>query len=140
MEVQIVKHRAMEVLSEDSFEEAMKEVLAGENLAAEALKLGAPALERLLVVAEKGSSGQCKRIARFIGACWNGSRHFDLYDLRAVDRKFSDDMLLVLDLLRWGQIAIERTIANGDKRIEAMLTAWGMCGEDQSGQAILIES
>ena len=99
---------------------------------------GAYALERLLHLAETRRSGQIERIASFLGGVWNGKRHFDLYDLRALDIEISDDVLAVLDALRWAKVAIGDLVPNGDRRIEAVLTAWGMYGPDQTGQFICV--
>jgi hypothetical protein len=99
---------------------------------------GAQSLERLLHVAETRQSGQIERIASFLGGVWNGKRHFDLYDLRALDVEISDDMLAVLDALRWAKVGIGDMVPNGDRRIEAVLTAWGMYGADQAGQFICV--
>lgn len=102
-----------------------------------ATRKGAVAFNRLLEMAEQRDSGQIHRIALFIGGCWNGRRHFDLFDLRGLDEAIGDDMLAVLDALRWGYADIGRMIEGGDARIEAMLARWGMYGGEQTGQAIV---
>ena len=99
---------------------------------------GAQALERLLRLAETRQSGQIERVASFLGGVWNGKRHFDLYDLRALDVEISDDMLAVLDALRWAKVAIGDMLPNGDRRIGAVLTRWGMFGPDQTGQFVCV--
>ena len=99
---------------------------------------GAHALERLLRLAETRQSGQIERIASFLGGIWNGKRHFDLYDLRTLDVEISDDMLAVLDALRWARVGLGDLVPNGDRRIEAVLTRWGMYGPDQTGQFICV--
>lgn len=99
---------------------------------------GAQALESLLRLAETRQSGQIERIASFLGGVWNGKRHFDLYDLRALDIEISDDMLVVLDALRWGKLGIGDMARDGDCRIEAILMAWGMYGPGQTGQFICV--
>lgn len=99
---------------------------------------GSHALERLIQLAETRQSGQIERIARFIGGVWNGKRHFDLYDLRALDIEISDDMLAVLDALRWAKVSIGDLVPDGDRRIQAVLTAWGMYGPNQTGQFICV--
>jgi hypothetical protein len=103
---------------------------------ADATEKGAVAFGRLLALAETRDSGQIEKVAAFIGACWNGKRHFDLFDLRAVDAVIGDDMLAVLEALRWGQRAIENMVPEGNRRIVDMLTAWGMYGRGQAGQFI----
>lgn len=106
--------------------------------AAEALRIGTPALERLIVLCEQSQSGQTHKIATFLGACWNGRRHFNLYDLRAVSRAFSDDMLLVLDVLRWGSVAFECVVPDGNARIIGILEKWHMYDKDENGQTIVL--
>jgi hypothetical protein len=101
-------------MGQQALNEAIAKLVEDKKRAKEALKKGAPALERLLVACEQGSSGQPRKIAQFLGSCWNGHRHFDLFELRAVDTVFSDDMLLVLDVLRWGEVAIEKIVPSGE--------------------------
>lgn len=102
-----------------------------------ATEKGAAALDRLLSLAETRDSGQIPRIASFIGACWNGRRHFDLFDLRMVDLKISDDMIAVIDALRWKRKDINHMFPDANIRIVNVLERWGMYGEDQTGQAIV---
>ena len=101
-----------------------------------ATEKGAAALDRLLSLAETRDSGQIPRIASFIGACWNGRRHFDLFDLRMVDLKISDDMIAVIDALRWKRKDINHMFPDANIRIVNVLERWGMYGEDQTGQAM----
>jgi hypothetical protein len=58
--------------------------------------------------------------------------------LRALDVEISDDMLAVLDALRWAKLSVGEMVPNGDSRIEAVLTAWAMFGPAQSGQFICV--
>jgi hypothetical protein len=106
--------------------------------ATEATTKGVTALGRLLTLAETRQSGQIEHIASFLGAVWNGKRHFDLYELRALDVAISDDMLAVLDALRWAKLSVGDMVPSGDLRIEAVLTAWGMFGPEQTGQFICV--
>jgi len=110
--------------------------VAFDQRAAVATRAGGQALERLLRLAETRTSGQIERVAKFLGATWNGSRHFDLYDLRAMDVEISDDMLAVLDALRWGKLSVEELAPDAGARIEAILQGWGMWGPGQTGQYI----
>lgn len=130
-------------MSEDNNDDLAFQQLAGrqaewDRRARAATAAGAQALARLLVLAETRDSGQIGRIASFLGACWNGARHFDLYDLRAMDVELSDDMLAVLDALRWGRTSIDDLVPRGGARIQAVLEAWGMYGPDQVGQAVVV--
>lgn len=122
-------------MSRDSLEDRLADYAAR---ATAATAKGVPALERLLVLAETRDSGQIQRIASFLGAVWNGKRHFDFYDLRALDADISDDMLAVLDALRWGKLAVGDMVPHGDRRIEAVLTSWGMYGPEQTGQFVCV--
>ena len=108
-----------------------------EKRATAATAAGRDALRRLLTLAESHQSGQIQRVAKFLGACWNGRRHFDFYDLRTLDVEISDDMLTVLDALRWAQVGIGELVPGADGRIEKALRAWGMYGEGQTGQAVV---
>jgi hypothetical protein len=107
-----------------------------EARASAATQRGAQALARLLDLAETRRSGQIERVALFLGAAWNGRRHFDLYDLRTLDVSIGDDMLAVLDALRWGRVGIPELVPQGDSRIQKVLDSWGMFGPGQTGQAI----
>ena len=87
----------------------------------------AQALERLLCLAETRSSGQIKRVARFIASTYNGQAFpLDPFDLRGVDVAISDDMLVCLDALRWGRADLYKLVPEGEKRILAMCDAWGL--------------
>jgi hypothetical protein len=98
----------------------------------------ADALARLLQLAEERRSGQIERVALFLGSVLNGKRHFDLYDLRTVDVAISDDMLAVIDGLRWGRVGISNMVVDADVRIDNILRSWGMYGDGQTGQFICV--
>jgi len=67
--------------------------------------------------AETRDSGQVRRVALFIAATYNGEAFpFDLFELRAVDEAISDDMLLCIDELRWGQSDLRSRVPDGDRR------------------------
>lgn len=118
-------------------EKWMREMKEAEARAEKATEKGTAALDRLLSLAETRDSGQIPRIASFIGACWNGHRHFDLFDLRMLDLEISDDMLAVIDALRWRRKDIDNMFPDASIRIVRVLERWGMYGEDQTGQAIV---
>jgi hypothetical protein len=95
------------------------------------------ALTRLLEFAETRRSDQSQVIAQFFGALWirdGEPRAFDFYNLRLLDVQISDDMLAIIDFVRWGRCSIGDLIIDGHIRIETMLEAWGMFGESQNGQ------
>lgn len=93
----------------------------------EATAKGGHAYQRLLQLAETRDSGQVHRIALFIAATYNGEAFpFDLFELRAVDEEISDDMLLCIDALRWGQADLYRLVPDGDRRVKAVIDKWGL--------------
>lgn len=93
----------------------------------EATAKGGHAFERLLRLAETRDSGQVRRIALFIAATYNGQAFpLDLFELRCVDIAISDDMLLCLDALRWGQTDLFNLVPAGEPRVRAVIDAWGL--------------
>ena len=83
----------------------------------EATAKGGHAFQRRLQLAETRDSGQVRRGALFIAATYNGEAFpFDLFELRAVDEAISDDMLLCIDALRWGQSDLHSLVPDGDRR------------------------
>lgn len=67
------------------------------------------------------------RRALFIAATYNGEAFpFDLFELRAVDEAISDDMLLCIDALRWGQSDLHSLVPDGDRRVRAVIEKWGL--------------
>ena len=93
----------------------------------EATAKGGQAFQRLLQLAETRDSGQVRRVALFIAATYNGEAFpFDLFELRAVDEAISDDMLLCIDALRWGQSDLHSLVPDGDRRVRAVIDRWGL--------------
>ena len=93
----------------------------------EAIAKGDHALQRLLQLAETRDSGQVRRVALFIAATYNGEGFpFDLFELRAVNEAVSDDMLLCIDALHWGQSDLHGLVPDGDRR-----RIWGGKGGDR---------
>ena len=93
----------------------------------EATAKGGRAFQRLLQLAETRNSGQVRRVALFIAATYNGEAFpFDLFELRAVDDAVSDDMLLCIDALRWGQSDAHSLVPDGDRRVRAVIEKWGL--------------
>ena len=87
----------------------------------------AQAYARLLALAEERDSGQIRRIAQFVASTYNGGAFpFDLFDLRAVDVAIGDDMLACLDALRWGKADLYKLVPDGERRVQAVITAWGL--------------
>ncbi len=88
---------------------------------------GAQAYARLLRLAEERDSGQIARVVRFLAATYNGQAFpLDLFELRAVDVAISDDMLQCLDALRWGRADLHTLVPDGDRRLQAVITRWGL--------------
>ena len=93
----------------------------------EATSKGAQAFLRLLSLAEQHDSGQARRVARFLAGTYNSEAFpWDCYDLRAVDEAISDDMLLCLDALRWGQADLHTLVPDGDRRLRELIAAWDL--------------
>ena len=87
----------------------------------------APALVRLLELAQTRDSGQAGRVARFLAGICNGQAFpFDLFELRALDVDIGDDMLLCLDALRWATSDLDKLVPNGDERFKAVIALWGL--------------
>ena len=92
----------------------------------------AQAFARLLDIAA-GDTGQAGRVAQFLAAMFNGSAYrFDLFEMRMLDVQISDDVLLCLDALRWGKTDLHRLVPNGDVRVQAVISAWGLKPETWS--------
>lgn len=99
--------------------------------------VGIEALDRLLTLAETRESGQIRRVALFIGACFNGNRHFDFYDFRSLDEQIGNDMMDVLNAHRLCNMGVDSMTLGGTSRIDKMLRKWGMSGDGQQGQLVV---
>ena len=87
----------------------------------------AHAYARLLNLAEMHDTGQVRCVARFLASAYNGEAFpFDLFELRAVDVDISDDMIACIDAVRWGKAALHTLVPDGERRIEAVIHAWGL--------------
>jgi hypothetical protein len=92
-----------------------------------ALAAGIPAFKRLLLLAESSDTGQARRVASFLATCYNSTAFpWDPFDLRAVDISISNDMLVCLDALRWGQADLHTLVSDGDGRLQRLIKVWGM--------------
>lgn len=88
---------------------------------------GGQAFLRLLDLAETHDSGQIHRIAAFIASTYDGEAFpFDLFELRTVDEAISNDMLLCIDAVRWGQADLYSLVPDGDRRVRAVIDKWGL--------------
>ena len=125
-----------EMKARQAMKERQEMLTKHELIQAERLDAGRQALDRLLTIAKTRRSGQIERIALFIGACWNGRRHFDFFDFRALDWEIQEDMFAVLLAHATGYEDIENMLPDARARIIEVLDSWGMYGPDQTGQVI----
>jgi hypothetical protein len=87
----------------------------------------AQAYARLIELAEKHDSGQIRHVAQFLASSYNGEAFpFDLFILRALDVAISDDMIVCIDALRWGKADLYKLVPDGERRIQAVIDAWGL--------------
>lgn len=116
-----------------SFNELDRQQREWDARAGAAQAAGAQAYDRLLTLAEGRASGQIHRIARFLASTYNGEVFpFDCFELRAVDVDISDDMLVCLDALRWAKADLYKLVPDGERRVLAVLEAWGIAWPDLS--------
>lgn len=125
-----------EMKAEQAMKERQERYVKRELIKAERLEVGRRALDRLLMLAKTQRSGQIERIALFIGACWNGRRHFDFFDFRSLDWEIQEDMFAVLLAHATGYQDIEHMLPDANERIIEVLELWGMYGPDQTSQVI----
>ena len=93
----------------------------------EATAKGGHAFQRLLQLAETRDSGQVRRVALFIAATYTRpALPFAPFALRAGGEAISDDMLLCIDALRWGQSDLHSLVPDGDRRVRAVIEQWGL--------------
>ena len=110
-----------------SFEEIERQGRAWAERASKAQASAAQAYDRLLRLAESRNSGQDRTVARFVASTFDGQTFpMDPFDLRTVDVAIGDDMLLCLDALRWGKADLHKLIPDGEARILAMCSNWGL--------------
>jgi len=94
----------------------------------------AQAFARLLTIAERGETGQERRVARFVASCFNGHRcPYDLFDLRTFDVDISDDMLVCLDALRWAKADLHTLVPDGAARTGALFVRHGIAAHSTQG-------
>lgn len=89
---------------------------------------GRAAFERLLNMTESCSSGQIEIIAKFLWSTWHRSveSRFDIFELRSLDTEISDDMIAVMDAIRWKEIPMSSFAENLRSRMSAMAEGWGI--------------
>jgi hypothetical protein len=65
----------------------------------------------------------------FLAATYNGEEDaFNLFDLRALDVQISDDILICIDALRWGEKDLGDLVPDGFARVQAVIQQWGIQG------------
>ena len=81
------------------------------------------AFERLLYLSETRDSGQIRRVAQFLAAAW-GTKNFELHALRSLDAEIGNDMLAVMDGIRYGRVAVCDMAEDASERVPAVLKIW----------------
>lgn len=120
----------------DEFERAMIEIVAGERPRMDALdrdvgaiKARADAALRVIEAAidDNPTSGQARRLVRFIAGLYNGSDYpFDLTDLRALDTNLANACLDYLNYDRLGISEVHKHLAGGDRALHRWLEECGI--------------
>ncbi len=78
---------------------------------------GGPAFQQQLRLAETRDSDQVRHVPLLTASTYSGEAFpFDLFEVSAVDEVISDDMLLCIDALRWGQTDLHSLVSDGDRR------------------------
>jgi hypothetical protein len=111
----------------NNIDESDSFMLACERRSEQSIQRARVAFQELLHLAETRDSGQIRRIAEFIAATYNGDIYcFDLFELRCLDVKISDHILVCLDCLRWGGSDLYRLAPDGDARVRAVIARWDL--------------
>ncbi|MCX7206075.1 MAG: hypothetical protein NT086_08870 [Proteobacteria bacterium] len=85
---------------------------------------GVPALKRLFAIAQ-GNSGQCKSVARFLLALYNGYRFpLDLRELRGIDAPIFPDCIAVLKMDSSPKREVHCYFENGSAIFEQLAADW----------------
>lgn len=120
----------------DEFEKQLAREREWEARAQQVQAKAAQAYLRLVELAERSDTGQARRVARFLASTYNGEAYpFDLFDLRMLDVALSDDALVCIDALRWGRADLYKLLPDGERRIAAVITSWGLNKNQDSDEA-----
>ncbi len=120
----------------DEFEKQLAREREWEARAQQVQAKAAQAYLRLVELAERSDTGQARRVARFLASTYNGERYpLDLFELRALDIELSDDALTCIDALRWGRADLYKLLPDGERRIAAVITSWGLAKSQDSDEA-----
>ncbi len=119
----------------DKFEKQLAKQREWEARAQQVQSKAAQAYLRLVELAERSDTGQARRVARFLASTYNGEAYpFDLFDLRVLDVTLSDDALVCIDALRWGRADLYKLLPNGERRIAAVISNWGLDKSEDSAE------
>jgi hypothetical protein len=89
---------------------------------------GIASLRELVKVAQR-DSGQCRYIARFLAACYNGPRFpFDLTDLRAIDDHLFEHCMAVLRMEHHLEKEVHQYFVDGSALWESIIREWDLDG------------
>lgn len=83
------------------------------------------AFERLLTLAETRDGGQISRVVQFLAWVWGAHPGFKLDNLKSLDRSIGDDMLMVLNAIRWSRVSVHDMAMNDADRVSKALQDWG---------------
>lgn len=86
----------------------------------EAGERGLAAFERLLRLAEEGPAGGGRQAGDFVAAVWD-DQPLRPSALRAAGAELGEDMLAVLDALRYGRITLSEHVRGGPRRVMRLL-------------------
>ena len=95
-------------------------LMAEELRSYEATERALAAFDRLLRVAEESQACSARQVGDFIAAVWE-DQPLRPSALRAVGGDLGDDMLAVLDGLRYGRIALAQHVTGGPGRVMRLL-------------------
>lgn len=90
-----------------------------------ATRNGIQAFERLMHLAETRRSGQIQSIAQFLAGVWGADPGLKLESLKGVDKSIGDDMVAVLNAIRWNQMPVLNLGIDSRNRVPAALRSWG---------------
>lgn len=79
--------------------------------------IGFEAFERLLTFAETGVCDQVQQVAQFLAWAWDADPVFNQNNLQSLDRSIGDDMLMVLNAIRWNRVSVHDLAMNDAKRV-----------------------
>jgi hypothetical protein len=95
-------------------------LMAEELRSHDATERALAAFDRLLRVAEEAQDCGARQVGDFIAAVWE-DQPLRPSALRAVGGELGDDMLAVLDGLRYGRLALAQHVTGGPRRVTRLL-------------------